>query len=344
MTLMTDDLTTLRECWSEVEPPSPGAQDRARAALMARVSETRATKTPVPAAPHQAKARRWRPPTWAWRSGIVGVGVAALAVGVVAVGGNGHRANGPVAQPVPTTTRSEPTRTPPPASPVARIFELAAAHAAAQPFTPPRPDQWIYIELKQSLAGHIAGTKGQEPEKLVQYWKRADGRKTANIENGVLTVVDNQIGSEMPPLDYPTLASLPTDPHALLAWLQSEKGPDGDSRSFSIIASIVGQNVLPPDVAAAALRAAALIPGVAETAEPTTIDGHSVIALGRVMDGWRQFDILLDSDTHAVIGYRDIAATDYKDPQGAYEFKKGELVDMVLRMAAVIVDAPGKTS
>jgi hypothetical protein len=27
------------------------------------------------------------------------------------------------------------------------------------------------------------------------------------------------------PRDYPTLAGLPTDPHALLAWLQARMGP-----------------------------------------------------------------------------------------------------------------------
>ena len=92
------------------------------------------------------------------------------------------------------------------------------------------------------------------------------------------------------------------------------------------------------------LRAAALIPGVTETPEPTNIDGRSVTALGRVMDGWRQMDVLLDSDTHAVIGARNIAVADYRDPGGHFEFKKGEVMDMVILKTARIVDAPGQTS
>ncbi len=62
-------------------------------------------------------------------------------------------------------------------------------------------------------------------------------------------------------------------------------------------------NLLPPDVAAAALRAAALIPGVTESPEPANIDGRSLTAVGRVMEGWRQMDILIDSDTHGVVGH-----------------------------------------
>jgi hypothetical protein len=103
-------------------------------------------------------------------------------------------------------------------------------------------------------------------------------------------------------------------------------------------------NVLPPDVAAAALRAADLIPGVVETPEPITIDGRSVTALGRLMDDWRQMDILLDADTHAVIGIRNVAAADYEDPNGYFKFAKGEFMDMVILTAALIVDAPGQTS
>jgi hypothetical protein len=162
--------------------------------------------------------------------------------------------------------------------------------------------------------------------------------------NGRLQIGSFQQGSGMPAQDYPTLAGLPTDPAALLAWLRTRLGLSGDDILFTVIATIVGQNLLPPDVAAAALRAAALVPGVAETPESTTIDGHPVTALGRALDGWRQFDILVDSDTQTVIGSRNIAIADYQDPNGYFAFSKGQVMDMVLLKKAIIVDAAGQTS
>jgi hypothetical protein len=333
----------LRDSWSEVAPPSPDAQDRARSALLARITEA---GPPAAAGPVAPPGRTGRGRVWAWRAGIATAAAAAVAASVVVFGGNGPDARGPVAQPDPTSAQPGST-TPAHAQPmtaVAQAFELAATHAAAQPFTPPRPDQWIYIELQQILASNVAGTKGTPAVKTVQTWKRADGQQTAYMVNGTLQIGSFQQGSGMPAQDYPTLAGLPTDPDALLAWLRTRLGPSGDDILFTVIATIVGQNLLPPDVAAAALRAAALVPGVAETPESTTIDGHPVTALGRALDGWRQFDILVDSDTQTVIGSRNIAIADYQDPNGYFAFSKGQVMDMVLLKKAIIVDAAGHTS
>ncbi len=338
---MRDDMTVLRELWGDVEPPSPGAQSRARAALMARVAESGATQVLVAADPPRPRARRWRLPTWAWRSGIATIGVAALAASVVAVGGYGER---PGREPVTQPTQTAPTTLQPPLRSVAQTFELAATLAAAQPFTPPRPDQWIYIEHRQFLSRNIAGTKGLASERTIQFWKRADGLKEAMVENGAVVVLDLAPGSGMPPSDYPTLASLPTDPEAMLAWLYSRIGSDADAyTAFSLLSSMACLNLLPPDVAAAALRAAALIPGVAESPEPATIDGRSLTAVGRVMEDWRQMDILIDSGTHRVLGIRNIAIADYRDPNGYFEFAKGDLMDMTILKVAAVVDAPGQT-
>ncbi len=235
---MRDDMTALRELWGDVEPPSPGAQSRARAALMARVAQSRATQVVVAADPPRTRASRWRLPTWAWRSGIATIGVVALAASVVAVGGYGeHPGREPATQP----TQTAPITVQPPIRSVAQTFELAATLAAAQPFTPPRPDQWIYIEHRQFLSRNIADTKGLPSERSIQFWKRADGLKEAFVENGALIVLDDHVlGSEMPPSDYPTLASLPTDPDALLAWVYSKIGSDTDAYTAFSRSSVHG--------------------------------------------------------------------------------------------------------
>jgi hypothetical protein len=333
-----DDMTTLRDLWVDIEPPAPEIQAQARAALMARVAGSRASRTVVAARPRRALARGWHMPVWAWRSVIASGAVAALAATVVAVGGYG-RSPDPTLGTQPT---APPSTVGPPIRSVAHIIELAATNAAGQPFTPPRPDQWIYIELRQSLSPKIAGSKGTAADKSIQFWKRADGRQEATVQNGSLVVVDHMPGSETPPSDYPTLASLPTDPDAMLAWVYSRTGSDA-YLAFSVLASMACLNLLPPDVAAAALRAAALIPGVTESPVPANVDGRALTAVGRVMDGWRQMDILIEPETNAVVGIRNIAVADYRDPNGHFEFAKGDLMDMTILKVAAIVDAPGQT-
>jgi hypothetical protein len=354
-----DDMTVLREGWGEAESPSPGAQDRARAALLARVAQAGATPAPAPA---KIRARGWRLPGWAWRTGIATMSAAALVVGLVVVDGLGEGADRPPAA----------------QSPAAETFELAAAYAEAQPFTPPRPNQWIYLEQRIINPGKVAQSKGQTTDTTTRSWRRADGRQIADIVDGKLVVSgDSPDPTGLPPTDYPTVAGLPTEPRALLAWLRSRMGPFNtdteearNATLFSVIGAILNQNVLPPAVAAAVLRAAALIPDVTQSPETVTIDGRAVTTVGRVQDGWRQQDILLDPNTREFLGIREVAVNDYTFTvhEGAtggdgapgapragrsdggdsadgetVQIKKGEIQVLLTRLAGKIVDAPGQT-
>ncbi|MCP3783633.1 CU044_5270 family protein [Micromonospora sp. A3M-1-15] len=323
---MIDDITALREGWSEIEPPSPDAQDRARAALLARITETRAT---VP----QGRRPARRVPGWAWRSGLAALGAAALVAGVVAVGGPA-----PVDPPVP--------RVPSEASgSVARTFELAAVHAETEPFTAPRPDQWTFVELR-IVRGKLAEDKGQATRETTRSWQRADGRQSAMLVDGKLEVSteSSDLPQVVPPQDYPTLAGLPTDPRALLDWLRarSPSGKGDDGVPYLMIDSMLRDNVLPPGVKATLLRALALIPGVTRSSEPVDFDGRPAIAVGMVLDGWRREDILLDPATHEFLGSRTVVVEDHTTPEGV-SLKKNDVEVELVRVAGKIVDAPGRT-
>jgi hypothetical protein len=322
-----DDITALRESWGEVEPPSPEARDRARAALLARIAERQAV---VPSRPERHGRRL---PGWAWRSGLVALGAAALAAGVVAAGGLGPAT--PPARPAPHVA----------SGPVAQTFELAAVHAETEPFTPPRPDQWTYVELRM-VRGKIAQDKGQATRETTRSWQRADGRQAAEMVDGRLEVMpeSTDLPQVMPPQDYPTLAGLPTDPRALLDWLRdrSPSGEDGDEVAYNLIDSMLRDNVLPPGVKATLLRALALIPGVTRSREPVDFDGRPAIALGMVQGGWRQEDILLDPTTHEFLGSRTVVVANYTTPEGV-RLKKGDVEVELIRVAGRIVDAPGRT-
>ncbi|NES26288.1 hypothetical protein GCE86_27705 [Micromonospora terminaliae] len=321
---MIDDITALRDSWSEAEPPAPEARDRARAALLARIAEGEAT---VPSPP------RRRLPGWARRTGFAAVGAAALVAGVVAVGGLGPAV--PPARPAPYVA----------SGPVAQTFELAAVHAETEPFTPPRPDQWTYVELRM-VRGKIAEDKGQATRETTRSWQRADGRQAAEMIDGKLEVMPESadLPQVMPPQDYPTLAGLPTDPRALLDWLRtrSQSGKDGDAVSYLLIESMLRDNVLPPGVKATLLRALALIPGVTRSDGPVDFDGRPAIAMGMVQDGWRQEDILLDPATHEFLGSRTVVVEDHTTPEGV-ALKKGDVEVELIRVAGRVVDAPGRT-
>ncbi|WNM41555.1 CU044_5270 family protein [Micromonospora halotolerans] len=324
---MIDDITALRESWSEAEPPSPEARDRARAALRARIAEHGAA---VPSRPERHGRRL---PGWAWRSGLAALGAAALVAGVVAAGGPDPAT--PPARPAPYVA----------SGPVAQTFELAAVHAETEPFTPPRPDQWTYVELR-IVRGKIAQDKGQDTRETTRSWQRADGRQSAVMLDGKLEVSteSTDLPQVTPPQDYPTLAGLPTDPRALLEWLRdrSPSGRDGDEVAYNLIDSMLRDNVLPPGVKATLLRALALIPGVTRSSGPVDFDGRPAIALGMVQDGWRQEDILLDPTTHEFLGGRTVVVEDHTTPEGV-RLKEGDVEVELIRVAGRIVDAPGQT-
>ncbi|MCW3841910.1 CU044_5270 family protein [Micromonospora yasonensis] len=293
---MSNDITALRESWSEVEPPSSDTQARARATLLARIAERRGT---VPDRPERVKPRRWRLPGWAW-SGVATFGAAVLVAVVIAVGGLGQGAP-PVGQ-----AARQPSYVA--GGSVAQTLELAAVHAETEPFTPPRPDQWFYVELKGD-GGKIAESKGQGASGTTRSWQRADGRQSAMMIDGKLEISMEapEASHSIPPRDYPTLAGLPTEPQALLDWLQAQALPgiddnaQRDSVTYAVIDSMLRNNVLPSKVKATLLRVLALIPGVTQSAEPVDFDGRPALAVG-MQDDWQHLDILLDPATHEFLG------------------------------------------
>jgi hypothetical protein len=248
-------------------------------------------------------------------------------------------------------------------SPVARTFELAAVYAAARPFTPPRPDQWIYIQNRDLAPSSLAKDKGQDPDVIIQTWIRADGKKTAGVDNGKLYTLNQEN-------EYPALSRLPTDPRALLSLLRAQLtqpttggGPAGKRRVpadgggptnpeeinadlFLRISRILEANLLPPDVTAALMRAAALIPGVTLSPGTVKVGGRQVTAVGRIQEGWRFEQLLLDPITHEFVGYRSVAVKDFTyfpDSPAPLPVKKGEVQYTTTRLAAKVVDAAGQT-
>ncbi|MFB9830872.1 CU044_5270 family protein [Actinoallomurus acaciae] len=245
-----------------------------------------------------------------------------------------------------------------PADPVAnaaQALDRAAAAADSRPFTPPRPDQWIYTEIRLRTTVKESGgvTGGPYRTIVMRAWKRADGKKSARIENGQVKIF-NEFGRTIPPEDYPSLAALPTDPDALLRWVYAQNGEKPGSEggyqlAFQTLRVILRENLLPPRTEAAIFRAMKKLPGVTLVDNSADAAGRPAIALGRIAEGWLHEEVMLDPKSYAYLGERTISIKGHTfkgvgdNPKALAGYvKKGVLQNLMVRTAAGIVDEPGQ--
>jgi hypothetical protein len=107
------------------------------------------------------------------------------------------------------------------------------------------------------------------------------------------------------------LATMPRDPHQLLALLRSnpqQQGPVPDAQLPAERAvHLLDSGLVPPDLRAALYRALALLPDLAVTARAVTLNGRTGLAIG--VDDWmsdlRQ-DIVVDPATGSYLGDRSV--------------------------------------
>jgi hypothetical protein len=342
---MMDDLKILRDDWGAPDSPEHTARTRAREALLARAAETGvAAGTAI--APKKAR-RRLRLPRMGVRLVAIGALAAAIAAGVTVVQSSGG-----------TDRDGRPRSVLPgvPAGPVANAAEAldrAAAAAEARPFTAPRPDQWTYVENRNTSPSKGPGglaTGGALKTRLQSQWRRADGKRSAWIVKGRLHTQDEP-GPLTPPSDYATLAALPSDPDALLRWAYEEMGGLGGdteegrrSMAFTMFNTILRDSVLPPKVEAAIYRAMKTIPGVTLADDAVDVAGRPAMSVGRVQEGWLRSEVLLDRQTYGYLGERSIAIKDHtsKGLDGRFHVKRGTVQIYVARVAAGIVDEHGR--
>jgi hypothetical protein len=304
-----NDLTILHDAWEAPEPPSPASYARARAALRVR-----------------AARRRPRP-----RMRLAAVGALALAIAAAPV----------VAQNLGTGGSALPGGAVPIAS--AQVLERAAKAAEQAPFVAPRANQWIY--LQDRFTGNDGRTQTQAS------WHRADGEGMAYLdEHGKLHVEDLPWpkGRPKPPLEsYEGLASLPTDPAALLRWAYAQDMENGNTSKdgvvFLMFNHVLRGNILPPDLEAAIFRALKQLPGV--TLQTVDIFGKPAYSLA-FTDDWLREELLIDPQTYAYRGERStVVKTTKIDPQKAGnatgQVTKGSTV-IAERLATAIVDEPGQ--
>lgn len=303
-----DELKLLRAEWDEPGVQAEDARSAARASLLARA-----------AASHHRPKRRIRLPRAGLRLAAVGVLAVVLAavVTLVQTGGGDGRSVIPGIPPAPSAG-------------AAQILDQAATAAENRPFIAPRPDQWVYTRYRNVPVKQRWYLKGDAPQERIfeEQWSRADGRRSAFLDNGKLRTIDlsdPRSRPSWPPQDYAGLAALPTDPGRLLALIyrrfgsppaRSVPGPSdrcpvpGDLDHVSTaLGQLLLNGLLPPKLEAAIYRAMKRLPGiiVTRTAGP---NGRPEISLGRYENGWQRNEILFDARDYRFVGMRSIAVKD----------------------------------
>lgn len=336
-----NDLDLVRDLRADVPSPTRERLAPGRARLLASISR--------PSRPRYAR-RAVLPVTAAAAASAVAVAVASGAL------------SGPA-------TRS-PAVKPPAIRLTVQLLSTAAATVAKHPAVRPGPHQWFYTKF----VGHDYGQPNQSNEN----WETFDGRRTAYFQNGHLIVhktrgvfggggptpLGKYNANATPQTAYNALASLPSNPKALLAVIARQVAKVGpgvasgsvvslyapksrDELEFDYLAQLLWNSATgePPAAEAAVFRALAAIPGVSSQQGITDVIGRPAIGLS---DNGGKAQLLLDPQTYQVIGMR--AASTGTDPVRTIAGKgrkvpwppKGTIIESMAWAQVTMVSGPGR--
>jgi hypothetical protein len=320
-----DELRLLRAARPDVPPYPAGARHAARAELLA-AAEGRARRLP-------------RLP----RSLMVSAGATAAAGLAVAL---------TVVIAAPNGTGRHPYRAPAPPVNAAGLLYTAAEKVEARPGPHPRPRQWAYLkEIKYAgesgffQIGPDTQTAPGRPATLEEWW-RFDGRLGASrTPSGKVHVgrVDHDADETTPQQDYAYLASLPTDPHALIARICSGQNAARDLTNcvFPTVSKLLRNVAVPPRLHATLYRALALLPHIVIERNVVDLAGRSEIGVAYDR-AWMREELLLDPHTYEYRGDRMVVT--HRPPDPKIEFRAGQVLNATARLTARVVDRPGARS
>ena len=294
------------------------------------------TQPPAGKTTRHGGSRSWRPPARV---------LAAVAAAAVAAGAAGYAitaAKTPAARPPvanrPTTSRAHPGQAAQQAILAAKVLRAAAAHLAREGVTSePSPGQWIYYKTVGYGYPGVVDPSGVGTD---EEWITFDGSQTAYYQNGQIVTHTSPMpppGPAVKPWDawntvatpktaYDVLASLPTDPQALLKVIANQAASQNPQniaagnpiagvapkteaqREFDYLTLILWNAAIgvggPPAAEAAAYQAMAALPGI--TVQQGITDTAGGQAIGVSDDGGYD-QLLIDPVSYQVIGIRQLS-------------------------------------
>ncbi|MEL0626060.1 hypothetical protein V6245_03775 [Salinibacterium amurskyense] len=170
-----------------------------------------------------------------------------------------------------------------------------------------RSDDWVWVRNPTQLVDVL--TPGGEA--AVERWhpSNAEARDSQLLRAPAGAFYGNAADSTWGNFD-----EMPRDPYLLLNFIYLRTlgaGPSPDGEALVFIADTLRQGTAPPDLRAALLRAATMIPGVTITDDEATLDGSTGTAIGRVeLNNAKRVEIIIDPASGRLIGEREVAVVD----------------------------------
>lgn len=271
-----DELNLVRELRPEPELPSALALLPARSALLRAIAAERSAQPVATEQPAPVGDRRH------WRSVVTGLGVAAAAASVLVLA-PWHGPNGP------TSVAA--------ADPVV-VLDQAARYATDQPFTAPRPDQFLYFAPGLWLS--VDGTQdGGSPDDKIAGCKNGQ-RKILQANNPKL------VGTTEPCMPDPAyLSDVPTTVPAMRGYLLRRDGggdPAGlPNRLGKLVDDLFRAHLLSPAATAALFHTMTTLPGLRAVPDVVTMDGQH--GIGITWDGGGgTATMVFDRSSHRYLG------------------------------------------
>ena len=318
-----NDLDALKDLRASIAEPSAARMAPGRARLTATI---RAHTDPAPAPPHRTLPHRTptsKAPTPLRIAAVVAAAaIAAAGVVLVSTHKNGHHG-------ARTHNPSEAGKSVK-AVLAAKVLRLAAAAAARNAAGQPSAGQWFYSKT-------VAYEFGSTPRTSVdEEWGTFDGKYTAyhvasklvvHTDTGAITgrgatALDRFDATATPRTAYQALASLPSNPAALIAVISAhvaklspdqvhspveQYAPTSSSQvTFNYLVELMwnATDGEPPAAQANAYLAMAQLPGV--TVQQGIRDAAGQLAIGVSDDGGID-QLLLDPHSYAVVGIREVS-------------------------------------
>ncbi|QLH24236.1 CU044_5270 family protein [Streptomyces sp. Rer75] len=220
-------------------------------------------------------------------------------------------------------------------------ISLAAADASGPTV---RDGQFIYIASK--VASTYPKTVDDKTTVVSQelharqVWQSLDGKDGWLIEPGETDDAGITLaGPHASSAAYDHLATLPTDPDALLKKIDRELDPDRevprDQAAFVALGDLLTESYPPAKLTAAIYKAAAKIPGVVKVDDAVDATGRHGVAVARLneQDGQRT-EWIFDRKTLAFLGERSVQV----EPDESGLFKVGTVTFTSAIMQRAVVD------
>ena len=331
---MTDEMTMLRDAGTELDPPGEAPAALRERAVAGFVPDGGTAGAPgVASRAVVGDVIRMRRPVGR-RLALAGGVAASLAAALVIAPSLGLGGSGEGDEPgLPISV----------AAAAEVLQEAAAVEAEREPWVP-RPDQFVYRKVVETLdvtaepleAGHV------------ESWRSVDGQHTG-LSKGWTHPDEDPVSSPLEPcaegteewcVNVPAIpADLPTDgdPDVMMRYLRDTAGPppedvpdpQPDSAVFVRATELLALGSLPPQARSALFEAVALIPDVTVTGDAVDAAGRPGVAVGLTYGGGVRDELIFDRETNEFLGARQLRAPEDLADRAGWALLESGVVDEV---------------